>query len=564
MVKAEGLKFELGGAAAFFVLTLLLRLPFLSPHLFDWDLTQMALGIHHFSLAQHQPQPPGYILFVGLGRLLGTLFRNDNLSFTVLGAVCSAASAGLVFILGMRLFSDRRTAVFAAVLWTTSPLVWFYGEVGETYAVGACAGLAFALATWRFWKAPNGMGAILSACLYALAAGIRQDLTVFLFPLWLAPYVFSKPCRRFFLRSAASFLVTYLAWYIPTVALSGGFEAYSKLTHGQFFEVAAATSIFLGGSPIQYGWMLFKQGSAIFVGLLGFWVVLVAMIVRGKGASFRGLMDGDQWRFLLLWAAPALAFFTFLYFAKLGYLLVCLAPMTLLAARWLALSKGRNGRPGLNYAVLTSVILINAAFFFAGRQLDEVSSPHRSPHMRLAVRALNDSVLTPTEDKIRMTEEIRSGYFREISRAVSQTPSVILVAASWGRDELSWRTLMYYYPDVPVYGIMSDFMSAAGPPAPLFLGLGRAAVSLPRHEATIHGKQAIIHLLGRNRLVLLTDAQLGDPTISHKSPYPASLRVKTPDLSDRRLKTFRLSIVEPHEGLPVLVQVGEYTVKLAR
>src|SRR5215218_4069025 len=48
---------------------LLAHLPFLSPALEDIDSINFALGLHHFDPALHQPHPPGYPVFIVVGRV---------------------------------------------------------------------------------------------------------------------------------------------------------------------------------------------------------------------------------------------------------------------------------------------------------------------------------------------------------------------------------------------------------------------------------------------------------------------------------------------------------------
>src|SRR6187399_1472008 len=48
---------------------LLAHVPFLSPSLEDIDSINFALGLRHFDPALHQPHPPGYPLYIGLGHV---------------------------------------------------------------------------------------------------------------------------------------------------------------------------------------------------------------------------------------------------------------------------------------------------------------------------------------------------------------------------------------------------------------------------------------------------------------------------------------------------------------
>jgi hypothetical protein len=57
-------------AGALGVLTVLSRLPFRTRMLYSWDAVQFAPALREYDVVKHQPHPPGYILYVGLGRLV--------------------------------------------------------------------------------------------------------------------------------------------------------------------------------------------------------------------------------------------------------------------------------------------------------------------------------------------------------------------------------------------------------------------------------------------------------------------------------------------------------------
>src|SRR5918996_5102631 len=45
------------------------HLPFLAPSLEDIDSINFALGLREFNVAKHQPHPPGYPIYIALGRM---------------------------------------------------------------------------------------------------------------------------------------------------------------------------------------------------------------------------------------------------------------------------------------------------------------------------------------------------------------------------------------------------------------------------------------------------------------------------------------------------------------
>jgi len=74
------------------ITTLVTRIPFRSHYLFNWDSANFALGLERFSIFDHQPQPPGYILYIAVGRLFNFFLHNSNsalVSLSILSAVAS-------------------------------------------------------------------------------------------------------------------------------------------------------------------------------------------------------------------------------------------------------------------------------------------------------------------------------------------------------------------------------------------------------------------------------------------------------------------------------------------
>ena len=57
-------------AAGLGLITILSRIPFRSRYLFSWDSANFALALEHYNVAFHQPQPPGYPLYVASAHLL--------------------------------------------------------------------------------------------------------------------------------------------------------------------------------------------------------------------------------------------------------------------------------------------------------------------------------------------------------------------------------------------------------------------------------------------------------------------------------------------------------------
>jgi len=120
-------------AVALSLLTVLSRLPFRARMLYNWDAVQFALALREYDVSKHQPHPPGYILYVGLGRIVNAWLGDPAAAYALLAVVFSGLTTFVVFYLAREVY-DRATALAAATLLAVSPLFWFYGAVGLTYA----------------------------------------------------------------------------------------------------------------------------------------------------------------------------------------------------------------------------------------------------------------------------------------------------------------------------------------------------------------------------------------------------------------------------------------------
>src|SRR5712691_1042415 len=163
------------------LVTLGSRWPYRARMLYNWDAVQFALALYEFDVAKHQPHPPGYLLYVLLGRLLNAWLGDPTFAYVGLAMLFSAATTFVVFWLGKRLY-DRVTATAAAALLAVSPLFWFYGSVGLTYAgeaFGASLAAVFAYGALRGDARYLYGGAVA----LGLAGGIRPSVLVLLFPL---------------------------------------------------------------------------------------------------------------------------------------------------------------------------------------------------------------------------------------------------------------------------------------------------------------------------------------------------------------------------------------------
>ena len=139
--------------------------------------------MRHYNVMHHQPHPPGYFLYVMLGRVCNFFVTDANYALILMSIIFSGLTVVTVYFLGKEIF-DNQNGFFAALLALTSPNFWFNGEVALSYASEAFFSAFFGLLCWRVFKGDKGY-LWFSVVTLALAGGFPPKHSFFLLPLWL-------------------------------------------------------------------------------------------------------------------------------------------------------------------------------------------------------------------------------------------------------------------------------------------------------------------------------------------------------------------------------------------
>jgi hypothetical protein len=343
----------------FFLCGVITRVPFTSRILYHWDSVNFALALEHFDVRIHQPQPPGYVLYVLLGRALNLLFHDPNISLVWISILFSGLAVAAIFWLGRAMFGQQ-VGLVSAGLALTSPLFWFHGEVALSYITEGFFVTAIAFCCYK--QLTGDERYVLPASLMlGIAGGFRQNTLILLLPLWLFP-LFRLGWRK---RIAA--VVTLVSvvgiWLAIMFYLSGGFtdywQAFNSQSQGNLAMSAAGPGLTLAINVLRlttYGFYALTAGLPLLS--VGF-----AWALR----HWRELIRAPEWQVILVWLLPSLVFYTFFVqqagytftfspavLLTLGFIVIEVIPRA--TARWKH-SKQWGG------ALLVLIALSNIAFF---------------------------------------------------------------------------------------------------------------------------------------------------------------------------------------------------------
>lgn len=339
------------------VMVALTRWVLRSRYLYDLDSVNFALAMKRFDPRVHQPHPPGYFLYICLGRLFHFFFHDANLALVVISILASCAALVVIDSLASEWFGPT-AAKFAGVLFLFSPLTWFHGTVALTYIVEAFFSGLVGCVCWRV-AAGKQRSAVPVAVVLGLSAGVRPSSLLFLAPLFLFALRKIAPRQRFV--SIAALAATLTAWFVPMIAAAGGLRVYfSALAF--LWRTIPAKEISWNSSPAT---SIARACTIVFIYFLCFGVASLAPLIPMVWSI---PVDRQKRNFTIVWILPALCFFTFGYlkFVNSGYLLLLIAPACLWLGLWLSEWYQRFPWPrSLKLAIIAVSIGLNTLIFLA-------------------------------------------------------------------------------------------------------------------------------------------------------------------------------------------------------
>lgn len=450
------------------LLTGITRIPFTSKFLYEWDSVQYALAFEKYDISHHQPHPPGYILFVALGKVINILFNDANTTIVFISIVFSILTTLLVYFLAKQMFS-RNVAISSSLLLIFNPIFWFYGEVATIYASEAFLATLVAYLSYQVFRGKEKKFLYLSTLALGLAGGFRQDIIVFMFPLWLFCLFYHNRALKRIISVFALLLTSILVWYIPMITLTGGFEKYSSLSKGQLIGSFRSTSIFFGASifdQIQNDIMLFSW-SIVGLSFFGFLIIVLFFLYHHKTKSLFELLKltkNLKSIFFILWIMPSFLFYLLIYVAKPGYILVYLPALTIIVGCIFTIFssdlntkfKTISSHSFLICIILLSIIFNTVYFLYPCSIREEMGGNIRFHELKtVSQKALLglDSCFIYNNEKIRLENRNTELYLDAILNISHSDPNSTLIVL---REGLDFRKTVYYLPDRNVY-YLRDF-----------------------------------------------------------------------------------------------------------
>jgi len=395
------------------------------------------MALDRIDIVMHRPHPPGYLGYVFVARILRYVFPNANTALVVWNWIVTALAALLVALFAFEVADANRqwsTAVAAAAIVLTSPLVWFYGEVAEIYPSEL---LCAALVGYTAARAARGSSRAMYVAVAALAmtAAFKVVTALLMFPVVAYAWTRMPPTLRW-----RSFTMLVLA----TALVAGVFVSIQPDLWMVAQRLAQSPGWLIGLNTDHDNWLrglnrnLRNTALAAIVSVGSVNIVALAFWAVRDRRLPDGLNRGLAWA----WAVPALSFCVVLVVAKPGYLL----PFVPLAALVIGTFYARL-TPAFRATLIVAQALVNSAHFLwlAPFSPAMTGGAARYDDKSIWQRMASDlqPLTFPTRATIRRSDQRVEELLSFVNESCPSAQSVIVADTA----PVDWRRVMFYLPD---------------------------------------------------------------------------------------------------------------------
>ncbi len=203
----------------------------------DWDEALFLLGMRSYDVTQHHPHPPGFPIYIALGRLVRLVIHNDFRALQAINLVAAVLIFPAVFMLARELRLRFSAAIVAGVLCAFFPNVWFFG--GTAFSDIPSIVLAVYAAAFLLRGRHSSEAYLIGTLLLALAAGIRpQNLMIGLAPGLIATWHRARESWRDVVFATLIGLIVIGVAFGGAVAATGSVDGYMSAVraHGDYIS----------------------------------------------------------------------------------------------------------------------------------------------------------------------------------------------------------------------------------------------------------------------------------------------------------------------------------------
>lgn len=287
-----------------------LRFVLQSPYLDEWDSVRFVLALTEYSIPLHQPHPPGYPVYIFLGRCAYFFLKNGQTAFIFLSVLFGSLSLIPTYYLGKNLFNEK-IGILSALILSLTPAALLFSEVVMSDIVSM-----FFIVTslcLLYLGIEKAEYLYLGSFILGITLGVRQS-DFLLLPLFILVLYYVRDLKKVLISSFFA-LIGIIIWLLPVLIITGPDTYFQFLETQSQFAYSHTTLASYGGPGLINVVRTFSSFTNLFIegwSLSVLLFVLTAAIIIVYTLSNAGNYHIDKRTlFLVLWILPYFAYFIF-------------------------------------------------------------------------------------------------------------------------------------------------------------------------------------------------------------------------------------------------------------
>jgi Dolichyl-phosphate-mannose-protein mannosyltransferase len=416
-----------------FALFLLTRIPVRSRYL-SIDNVNLAFALEKFDPRAHQPQPPGYPLFVLFNRAVNAVFHDAEKTFAFTGLLASALCLPVVCVVGTRMFAPWVGRASALLLLLVPPF-WYGSLEGPLRPYLALFSLLTAYGCWRCWNGEKSY-AIWSAVVLGIGAGFRPDLGGYLFPLWLLSAWMGTRSAASVIKGLAVMAAVVFAWLGGTAYVVGGFVELYRLNVNYVAYQSVGQTV-----ARQISRLIIWNGTAVLGAL---WALPVVFKVRERANVLTA-----QTIFIITWLLPGLLFQGFVHVEDPGHTLFSVPPLCIVAAFLIFAATERMTQ--MREVFLAGALVLHTMLFLGLFSLPAAGAPAGGWHS--LQNAFMFGTFETSIGELRYLDNTALKTMAELHQFERKDVPTIIVSSDVDTVNwfMNWRIMRYYAPNLDIW-----------------------------------------------------------------------------------------------------------------
>ncbi len=357
------------------LIALVTRLPLIEVFQSHWDGADYSIAIIRYSLAENTPTPPGYPLYLAIGKFFNLFIEDPHKSIVLVSVLASIIGAIAFYAYGRKIY-NKYVGIAATAIFLTGSTFYYFSLTPYGYELITAFIVILALVIYQTYilKKQNGIlfGLVLGICF-----GIRPQEMLLIGPLALLGFIFLSKKNKIY--TILTFLIITFLWLLPMIRDTGGVQNYIALN----LNAASAdgfTHSFMYNLPLAIKGLLLTCGiSAIFLAYYPYKLLFKKIKINKKVSIF-----------YLVWILPGIFYNLFVRGEHAGYQVSYLTAIIILISY--AMWKVNEKRIFLFYFFVFIVAIFNLYWFFYDRD-PNYSKPFRPTSFHYSDIRKNDLII---------------------------------------------------------------------------------------------------------------------------------------------------------------------------